>query len=121
MCSSPGGCRKPAVAYQTSNTQNSVIGGYVYRGSKIPGMVGRYIWADWTERKIKTFVYKGENNGQPEICDQFDTSIVVPTKVRSFGQGLDGEIYLVAGGAPTGGLTSARNDEAGTLYRLDPM
>ncbi|HKU38684.1 MAG TPA: PQQ-dependent sugar dehydrogenase, partial [Polyangiales bacterium] len=121
MCSSPGGCRKPAVAYPITNTQNSVIGGYVYRGSKMPGMVGRYIWADWTERKIKTFVYKGENNGQPEICDQFDTSIVVPTKVRSFGQGLDGEIYLVAGGAPTGGLTSARNDEAGTLYRLDPM
>lgn len=121
MCSSPEGCRKPAVSYPITNTQNSVIGGYVYRGKKMPGMVGRYIWADWTERKIKTFVYKGEKDGQPEICDAADTSVVVPTKVRSFGQGLDGEIYLVAGGAPTPGLTSARNDEAGTLYRIDPM
>jgi hypothetical protein len=34
---------------------------------------------------------------------------------------LDGEIYLVAGGAPTPGLTSASNTEAGTLYRIDPM
>jgi glucose/arabinose dehydrogenase len=121
MCSSPNGCRKPAVAYGITATQNSVIGGYVYRGSKLPGMVGRYIWADWTERKIKTFVYKGENGGQPEICDAHDTAVVVPTKVRSFGQGLDGEIYLVAGGAPTPGLTAARNDEAGMLYRIDPM
>ena len=120
-CSSPGGCRKPAVSYQITATQNSVIGGYVYRGKKIAGMVGRYIWADWTERKIKTFVYKGEKDGQPEICDQHDTSITVATKVRSFGQGLDGEIYLVAGGAPTSGLTSAGNDEAGILYRIDPM
>jgi glucose/arabinose dehydrogenase len=63
------GCRKPAVTYGITSTANSVIGGYVYRGSAIPGMVGRYIWADWTERKIKTFVYKGENAGQPEICD----------------------------------------------------
>jgi glucose/arabinose dehydrogenase len=115
------GCRKPAVTYGITSTANSVIGGYVYRGSAIPGMVGRYIWADWTERKIKTFVYKGENAGQPEICDAHDTGVTVGTKVRSFGQALDGEIYVVAAGAPTGGLTSAAADEAGTLYRIDAM
>jgi glucose/arabinose dehydrogenase len=120
-CSAPGGCRKPAVSYRITNTQNSVIGGYVYRGSQMPGMVGRYIWADWTERRIKTFVYKGENGGQPEICDVHDTGVTVPTKVRSFGQALDGEIYVVAAGAPVGGLGSAAPDEAGTLYRIDPM
>ena len=120
-CSAPGGCRKPAVTYPITNTANSAIGGYVYRGSAIPGMVGRYIWADWTERQIKTFVYKGENNGQPEICDEYPTGITAPTKVRSFGQALDGEIYVVAEGAPTGGLSSAAPDEDGTLYRIDPM
>jgi glucose/arabinose dehydrogenase len=120
-CSAPMGCRKPAVTYPITNTANSAIGGYVYRGSAIPGMVGRYIWADWTERKIKTFVYKGENAGQPEICDEHDTGVTVATKVRSFGQGLDGEIYVVAAGAPTAGLTSAAPTEAGTLYRIDPM
>ncbi len=112
---------KPAFEYGITNTQNSVIGGYVYRGTKIPGLVGRYVWADWTERKIKTLVYKGETNGVPEICDAADTTITVPTKVRSFGEGIDGEIYVVAAGAPTGGLTSAGLAEAGTLYRLDPM
>jgi glucose/arabinose dehydrogenase len=120
-CSAAGGCRKPAVTYPTISTANSAIGGYVYRGSAIPGMVGRYIWADWTERKIKTFVYKGETGGQPEICDEHDTGVTVATKVRSFGQALDGEIYVVAGGAPTAGLSSAGLMEAGTLYRIDPM
>jgi glucose/arabinose dehydrogenase len=112
---------KPALEYGITDTQNSVIGGYVYRGKKIPELVGRYVWADWTERKIKTFVYKGDNNGQAEICDAADTAITVPTKVRSFGEGNDGEIYIVAGGAPSAGLTSAGLMEAGTLYRIDPM
>ena len=49
------------------------------------------------------------------------TRVVVATKVRSFGQGIDGEIYVVAAGAPVGGLGSASPTEAGTLYRIDPM
>jgi glucose/arabinose dehydrogenase len=118
-----GDCSKmttPAYEYAITDTQNSVIGGYVYRGKQIPGLVGRYVFADWTERKIKTLVYKGDNNGQAEICDVFDTPLIVPTKVRSFGEGTDGELYLVAAGAPTSGLSSAGIMEAGTLYRLDP-
>jgi glucose/arabinose dehydrogenase len=112
---------KPLHTYPITQTQNSVIGGYVYRGSKIAGMEGRYIWADWTERKIKTLVYKGENNGQPEACDENDTNVTVDNKVRSFAEGLDGEIYVLAGGAPTPGLTSASISLMGTLYRIDPM
>lgn len=116
-----GSMTKPALEYPITGVTNSVIGGYVYRGTKIPGLVGRYLWADWTERVIKSFVYKGEANGQAEICDAADTTITVPTKVRSFGEGLDGEIYVVAAGAPTNGLTSAGLTEAGTLYRIDAM
>jgi glucose/arabinose dehydrogenase len=113
---------KPVHSYSITQTQNSVIGGYVYRGSKIAGMEGRYIWADWTERVIKTLVYKGENNGQPEACDMHDTNVTVETKVRSFAEGLDGEIYLLAGGPPSSGLAgSAAISQMGTLYRIDPM
>lgn len=112
---------KPAHEYPITNTANSVIGGYVYRGTKIPGLVGRYVWADWTERKIKTLVYKADESGVAQVCDQHDTSITVPLKVRAFAEGLDGEIYVVAGGAPTGGLSSAGLQEAGTLYRIDSI
>jgi glucose/arabinose dehydrogenase len=112
---------KPAHEYPITNTANSVIGGYVYRGAKIPGLVGRYVWADWTERKIKTLVYQSDEGGVAKVCDEFDTSITVPIKVRAFGEGNDGELYVVAGGAPTGGLSSAGLQESGTLYRIDPM
>jgi glucose/arabinose dehydrogenase len=113
---------KPVHSYTITDTENSVIGGYVYRGSKMPGMVGRYIWADWTERKIKTLVYKGETGGQPEACDKFDTSVTADLKVRSFAEGLDGEIYVLAGGPPNPGLIgSAGIGQMGAIYRIDPM
>jgi glucose/arabinose dehydrogenase len=115
------GMNAPALEYGITNTENSVIGGYVYRGAAIPGLQGRYVWADWTEREIKTFVYSGDSNGAATICDEHATGVVVPEKVRSFGEGLDGEIYVVAAGAPTGGLTSAGLSEAGKLYRIDPQ
>jgi glucose/arabinose dehydrogenase len=115
------GMTGPAVAYGITGTQNSVIGGYVYRGAKIAGLVGRYVWADWTERKIKTLVYQGEPGGVPTVCDEHDTGVTVDMKVRSFGEGLDGEIYVVAGGAPSNGLGSAAINDPGKLYRLDPM
>jgi glucose/arabinose dehydrogenase len=122
-----GGTVGPAVAYPVSATANSVIGGYVYRGSAIPGLVGRYVWGDWSERIVKTFVYDGDDaNGQPTVCDEHDTNLTVPEKIRSFGESLDGEIYIVAAG--TGNSNVAGVDMAGAavntpgkLYRIDPM
>jgi len=112
----------PATDYPTVPTgANSVIGGYVYRGSAIPGLVGRYVYADWSERKIKSFVYSGENAGEPTICDEHDTNLTVAQKVRSFGEGLDGEIYVLAAGAGSGGLSGGGLNEAGFLYRIDAM
>ena len=113
------GMTAPALQYGITSTQNSVIGGYVYRGTKIAGLEGRYIWADWTERKLRTFVYSGDNGGSPTICDEYDTGVTVDMKVRSFGEGLDGEIYVVAAGPPGNGLANASLSEPGVLYRID--
>jgi glucose/arabinose dehydrogenase len=111
---------KPAAEYPTGPGTNSVIGGYVYRGKNIPDMVGRYLYADWSERKIKTFIYKGESGTQPEVCDAGDTGVTVSNKVRSFGEDLDGELYVLAAGigSGTGGATL---DLPGTLFRIDPQ
>ena len=111
---------KPAIDYPTTGGANSVIGGYVYRGSKMPEMVGRYIYADWTERKIKTLIYKGETAGQPDICDAGDTGVTVTEKVRGFGEDNAGEIYLVAAGSG-GGTAGATLTLPGKLYRIDPQ
>ena len=120
-----GGTTGPALAYSITPSANSVIGGYVYRGAAIPALQGRYLWADWTERKVKTFIYEGEEDGQPKICDEYDTGLTVPDKVRSFGEGLDGEIYVLAGGQSGAGIggvdtSGAALDVPGQIYRIDP-
>lgn len=91
------------------NSSASMTGGYVYRGTRIPGMVGRYIYADTYTRKISSFVFKGETNGQPEVCDAAElTDLTTAGGVLvSFGQDLAGELYVVT-------------QNPGTIYRIDP-
>lgn len=73
----------------------SVTGGYVYRGNDIPELKGRYIFADYQNPRIWSFVGKGS-----DIADFKDhTSELQPDKGRislisSFGEGGDGELYL---------------------------
>ena len=72
-----------------------MTGGYVYRGSEIPGMVGRYIYADYEVDRIWIFTYDGE-----ALCDRTSgvENDIDPegelTQISSFGQDPDGEIYV---------------------------
>ena len=70
----------------------SVIGGYVYRGSAIPEMVGRYFYADFVGDWIRTFTYDGE------VREHYDWSRSVerPRFVWSWGVDGHGEIYLLS-------------------------
>jgi glucose/arabinose dehydrogenase len=65
----------------------ALIGGVVYRGSKIPGICGRYFYAGWDGGDVKSLVAKdGKATKAP-------TGITVP-KIASFGEDGDGEIYM---------------------------
>jgi glucose/arabinose dehydrogenase len=44
----------PLVEYDHSVGQ-AVTGGYVYRGSKVPGLVGRYVFADYVSSRMFSF------------------------------------------------------------------
>ena len=70
----------------------SVIGGYVYRGSAIPEMVGRYFYTDFTGDWIRTFVFDGA------VSQHYDWSRAVerPRYVWSFGVDGHGEIYILS-------------------------
>jgi glucose/arabinose dehydrogenase len=88
----------------------AVAGGYVYRGTKLPGMVGRYVYTDTFSKKMASFVYKGETDGQPQICDAAELTGLgesVSGDIVSFGQDLAGEIYVVT-------------YSPGAVYRIDP-
>ncbi len=64
----------------------SITGGYVYRGSQIPGLQGMYLYSDFGSGRFWG-VYNGDDAGE-----LFDTTF----NVVSFGEGLDGEIYVLA-------------------------
>jgi len=84
----------------------SVTGGYVYRGSAIPALVGSYLFSDYGSGIIWRLVPNGSSGFTSEQL--LDTSLAI----ASFGQGNDGELYvvdIVGGGlhkiVPAGGGT----------------
>ena len=113
-CFSPAsGCDQsgktlPAAEQPQAGTANTaMIGGYVYRGSKIPAMVGRYVYGDYGSRRIWTFTYSGENAGQPTVCDEAElTALKPPSGIVAFGEDQAGELYVLGA--------------QGVVYRIDP-
>jgi glucose/arabinose dehydrogenase len=73
----------------------SITGGYVYRGSRQPALKGFYLFGDYCSGTIWT-VPAAAGNQTPKAVSS--TGLLI----SSFGQGEDGEIYLVDLGA--GGL-----------------
>ena len=65
----------------------SVTGGYVYRGSAIPGFQGMYVFSDVFSGRFWG-IYRGDFAGQ-----FFDTSL----NIVSFAEDLDGELYVLSG------------------------
>jgi glucose/arabinose dehydrogenase len=84
--------------------KGSVTGGFIYRGKKIPGMYGRYIFADY----VQGFVAALTSDGKGGACDVVEDLKLDAITVASFGQDLDGEIYV---------LNLSRNK----VSRIDPM
>jgi glucose/arabinose dehydrogenase len=44
----PGDLIDPIAQYDTDTEGHAIIGGFVYRGSKIPALVGHYFFGDWS-------------------------------------------------------------------------
>jgi glucose/arabinose dehydrogenase len=99
----------PAFEWATSIT-GCVIGGFVYRGSAIPGMQGRYFCADMTQRKIWTLVMvNGHATGIQDMSDQLRVGHPDgPGSIVSFGEDAAGELYMTCANA------------FGSVFRIDP-
>ncbi|HTM46062.1 MAG TPA: PQQ-dependent sugar dehydrogenase [Polyangiaceae bacterium] len=89
------GMRPPVKEYD-HNTAQSITGGYVYRGSAIPGLVGRYIYGDYKKSKYWSLTYTGEMGGNAQICDDYDitTDLSNASGPTGFGQDGAGELYI---------------------------
>jgi hypothetical protein len=71
----------------------AIIGGYVYRGNKIPGLCGRYFYGNWDTGTIKSIVVK---NGQRVGDAVTHTTLAVPGTVTSFGEDSEGELWMAS-------------------------
>jgi len=80
----------------------STTGGYVYRGSAIPELVGHYVFGDWSQTFQapggKLFVAAPGDGHSWEFVEER----VIDAFVLSFGQDAAGELYMLtqAGNAP---------------------
>jgi glucose/arabinose dehydrogenase len=94
-CFSPrSGCEgaglQPPVAEYSSAEGCSVIGGYVYRGARLPSLAGAYIYGDFCSGKIWGFRYDGGLREGP-------TLLAAPGLfITSFGLDLAGDLYILS-------------------------
>ena len=79
----------------------SVTGGFVYRGRRMPTLVGHYFYADYCRGWIRSFKYDGG-----AVSGHREWRGIGPGQVTSFGQDGAGEIYVCS--------------SDGTVHRLAP-
>jgi glucose/arabinose dehydrogenase len=95
-----GGTVIPAVEYSHSDGC-SVTGGHVYRGTRLPSLVGHYFYADYCEGWVKSFRYDAG-----EVRDRKDWDFGNVGQILSFGEDSAGELYILSSN--------------GRVYRLAP-
>jgi glucose/arabinose dehydrogenase len=80
----------PIFDYGRAGENCSITGGYVYRGSRIPGLVGAYVFADYCAGQLRAVRQSG---GQ--VVDERVFSATVRF-LTSFGQDQAGELYAIS-------------------------
>lgn len=97
----------PPIVTHDHTEAASITGGFVYRGKRLPELVGAYVYGDYETGKIWALWHDGQQVTRHE--EIADTSI----KIVSFGQGEDGDIYFLHWGNPSTVHRLARNPKAG--------
>ena len=97
--SAPAGAVAPVHEYAHGDGTCSVTGGYVYRGTRIPGLRGSYVFADYCKGEVRALVAGRNALRSVALGPSLEA-------VGSFGQDSAGELYVMS-------LVSG-------LYRLEP-
>jgi glucose/arabinose dehydrogenase len=87
-CGSPANLQAPVAEYGRS-VGTTVTGGYVYRGTASPALVGRYVFGDFGSGRI--WHIAADAAPTLTMTSGFDSGL----NISSFGEGNDGEIYVV--------------------------
>ncbi|MEJ2494801.1 MAG: PQQ-dependent sugar dehydrogenase [Ignavibacteriaceae bacterium] len=89
-----GGCNYPEYTfpiweYDHNSGRCSITGGYVYHGSNVPDLTGKYIYADYCSGTIWALSYDGSNPATNK------TLLTAPSSVVSFGVDENQELYII--------------------------
>jgi glucose/arabinose dehydrogenase len=95
----PEGAVDPVIEYGRGDGC-TVIGGFVYRGRRIPGLQGTYLYGDYCEGWVRA-----ARAPRGKVAEQRDLGLEVPS-LSSFGADADGELYALSLG--------------GDVYRIAP-
>jgi glucose/arabinose dehydrogenase len=82
------GLEMPVHDYAHADQNASVTGGYVYRGTASPKIAGKYIYADFSSGRIWSLTKSGSVFVNALELD-------TPDLISSFGEGADGELYVI--------------------------
>lgn len=88
----------------------SVTGGFVYRGSSVPSLTGRYVFADFVSRRIISLGLAIGEDGSASVTDVIDHSAQLGPAtpgISAFGVDAAGELYVLTYGG-------------GRIYRISP-
>ncbi len=89
----PVGCRTEGLELPIAEYDHSlgcsITGGYVYRGTQIENLIGRYVFGDFCSGRIWTLTPSGAGNWTMQ--ELLDTRL----SISSFGEDEQGELYVV--------------------------
>ncbi len=79
----------PVWSYRQGTDGRSVTGGVVYRGKKLPDLVGKYIFGDYVSGKLWSLKYDGS-----KATDSGD-KIANVSSISAFGEDANHELYIL--------------------------
>ena len=110
----PAGLLDPVAEYD-HHDGIAVVGGFVYRGSRMPFLTGRYVFGEFAQTfdSDGRLFYLDEANEIREflLIDQAELGMYL----LGFGQDADGEIYVLANG------TGIPFESTGVVLRIEPQ
>ena len=80
----------PALEYAHSARNCAVIGGSVYRGRRLPALVGHYLFSDFCADGVRSFRY-----ANADVAERREWKTTDIGQVVSFGEDGFGEMYLI--------------------------
>ena len=90
----------PVYEYPTADGNCAVTGGYVYRGSRIPGLTGAYLFGDYCGGQVRALTLAGGKVAEHRALG------LQADGLASFGEDHQGEVYALS--------------LSGGVFRIDP-